>query len=153
MMRCRVPHPLLSRRRDRPSPPLTTAFAATLAAAATAALRAAAAASAAAAAVAATLNTTPIGGKKGEYYREDLWNLKYLRHFKWDHLTEKVAYERRVREQKLRLETMQVRRRLPFNLSICSMLLRATAWCVVLAARVRLPSTNSNSLVRFEKRR
>lgn len=40
----------------------------------------------------------------------DLWNLKYLHKFKWSHLTEKVAYERRVREQKLRVEMMQARR-------------------------------------------
>lgn len=40
----------------------------------------------------------------------DLWNLKYLSKFKWSHLTEKVAYERRVREQKLRVEMMQARR-------------------------------------------
>ena len=39
-----------------------------------------------------------------------LWNLKYLNKFKWSHLTEKVAYERRVREQKLRVEMMQARR-------------------------------------------
>jgi ESF2/ABP1 family protein len=36
--------------------------------------------------------------------------LKYLHKFKWSHLTEKVAYERRVREQKLRVEMMQARR-------------------------------------------
>ena len=36
--------------------------------------------------------------------------LKYLSKFQWSHLTEKVAYERRVREQKLRLETMQARK-------------------------------------------
>ena len=40
----------------------------------------------------------------------DLWNLKYLNKFQWSHLTEKVAYERRVREQKLRVEMMQARR-------------------------------------------
>eukprot|EP00980_Cylindrotheca_fusiformis_P029505 scaffold23496_cov188-Cylindrotheca_fusiformis.AAC.3 len=40
----------------------------------------------------------------------DLWNLKYLSKFKWSHLTEKVAYERRVREQKLRIEMMHARR-------------------------------------------
>ena len=40
----------------------------------------------------------------------DLWNLKYLHKFQWSHLTEKVAYERRVREQKLRVEMMQARR-------------------------------------------
>ena len=43
-------------------------------------------------------------------YVGELWNLKYLHKFKWSHLTEKVAYERRVREQKLRVEMMQARR-------------------------------------------
>jgi ESF2/ABP1 family protein len=33
-----------------------------------------------------------------------------LNKFKWSHLTEKVAYERRVREQKLRIEMMHARR-------------------------------------------
>lgn len=61
-------------------------------------------------AIAESLNNTLIGGKKRNYYHDDIWNLKYLRKFKWDHLTEKVAYERRVRSQKLRLETMQAKR-------------------------------------------
>eukprot|EP01084_Bolivina_argentea_P283939 486449_1 len=41
-------------------------------------------------AVARGLNNTQIGGKKRDFYREDIWNLKYLKGFKWDHLTEKV---------------------------------------------------------------
>ncbi|CAM9168138.1 unnamed protein product, partial [Ectocarpus sp. 4 AP-2014] len=61
-------------------------------------------------ATAESLNNTLIGGRKRNYYHDDMWNLKYLRKFKWDHLTEKVAYERRVRSQKLRLETMQAKR-------------------------------------------
>jgi ESF2/ABP1 family protein len=36
--------------------------------------------------------------------------VKYLNKFKWSHLTERVAYERRVREQKLRVEMTQARR-------------------------------------------
>ena len=36
--------------------------------------------------------------------------MQYLKGFKWSHLTEKVAYERRIREQKLRIEMMEVRR-------------------------------------------
>jgi ESF2/ABP1 family protein len=43
-------------------------------------------------------------------FEGDLWNVKYLNKFKWSHLTEKVAYERRVREQKLRIEMMHARR-------------------------------------------
>ncbi|CAB9508569.1 Activator of basal transcription 1 [Seminavis robusta] len=60
--------------------------------------------------VAQNLNTTPISNYKRSSHYGDLWNLKYLHKFKWSHLTEKVAYERRVREQKLRVEMLQARR-------------------------------------------
>lgn len=60
--------------------------------------------------VAKNLNNTPISNRKRDYHCGDLWNLKYLTKFQWSHLTEKVAYERRVREQKLRVEMMQARR-------------------------------------------
>lgn len=56
--------------------------------------------------VAASLNNTRIGGKKGSFYHDDVWNLKYLKHFKWDYLTEKMAYEKRVKEMKLRAAMM-----------------------------------------------
>jgi ESF2/ABP1 family protein len=57
-----------------------------------------------------TLNNTQMSNVKRNPHYGDLWCIKYLRSFKWSHLTEKVAYERRVREQKLRLETMQARK-------------------------------------------
>ena len=60
--------------------------------------------------VAESLNNTPIGGRKGDFYRDDTWNLKYLKQFKWEYLTEKVAYERRVREQKVKASMMQAKR-------------------------------------------
>ena len=60
--------------------------------------------------VARSLHMQKIGGKKRSFYREDLWNLKYLRHFTWSHLTEKKAYERRVREHKLRLEMVTAKK-------------------------------------------
>lgn len=60
--------------------------------------------------VAKMLNTTQIGGRKRDYYHDDLWNLKYLKGFKWDHLTEKVAYENRIRDQKLRMEIAQAKK-------------------------------------------
>ena len=62
--------------------------------------------------VAQALNNTAISHAKGRHVlqSDDLWNLKYLHRFSWSHLTEKVAYERRVQEQKLRLETMQARK-------------------------------------------
>jgi ESF2/ABP1 family protein len=52
--------------------------------------------------VAKTLNGNRIGTKKGDFYYDDLWNLKYLKGFKWEFLTEKIAYERRIRDNKLR---------------------------------------------------
>lgn len=51
--------------------------------------------------VAASLNTTRIGEGR---YAEDLWSIKYLKGFEWRHLTEKKAYDKRVREEKLRVE-------------------------------------------------
>jgi ESF2/ABP1 family protein len=60
--------------------------------------------------VALSLNNTPISMQKRNVHYGELWNLKYLHKFKWSHLTEKVAYERRVREQKLRVELMQAKR-------------------------------------------
>jgi ESF2/ABP1 family protein len=60
--------------------------------------------------VANSLNNTVIANRKHDPHFGDLWNLKYLPKFQWSHLTEKVAYERRVREQKLRMETMQARK-------------------------------------------
>lgn len=60
--------------------------------------------------VAASLNNTPITNHKRSVHYDDLWNLKYLKKFQWDFLTEKVAYERRVREQKLRIEMVNARK-------------------------------------------
>lgn len=60
--------------------------------------------------VALSLNNTSIGATKGDYYHDDLWNLKYLKGFKWDQLTEKFAYERRVREHKLQAFMLQAKR-------------------------------------------
>ena len=57
--------------------------------------------------VAESLNNSCIGGKKGSFYHDDIWNIKYLKNFKWDYLTEKLAYERRVMENKLNLALMQ----------------------------------------------
>ena len=41
--------------------------------------------------VAKSLNTTIIGGNKNSYYHDDMWNIKYLPKFKWNHLTERIG--------------------------------------------------------------
>jgi len=61
-------------------------------------------------AVARSLNTTNIGGKKRYYYHDDIWNIKYLPKFKWGHISEKLAYEKASREQRMRTEISQAKR-------------------------------------------
>jgi len=41
--------------------------------------------------VAAMLNGNQMGGKRRSAYHYDLWSLKYLPKFKWDHLTEEIG--------------------------------------------------------------
>ena len=51
-----------------------------------------------------TLNGEIIGGKKGGWYHDDLWNIKYLRGFKWSDLMEQVQGQERMREGRIRAE-------------------------------------------------
>eukprot|EP00457_Paulinella_chromatophora_P012472 gb/GEZN01012682.1/.p1 GENE.gb/GEZN01012682.1/~~gb/GEZN01012682.1/.p1 ORF type:complete len:246 (+),score=37.44 gb/GEZN01012682.1/:253-990(+) len=67
--------------------------------------------------VARALNNTAIGGKKRSFYCEDMWNLKYLRKFKWTHLTEKIAYEKQMRDTRIRKEMTQASKESTFYLS------------------------------------
>lgn len=60
--------------------------------------------------VAESLNNTLIGGKKGSFYHDDTWNIKYLKNFKWDYLTEKFAYERKIQENKMKLAMAHAKR-------------------------------------------
>ncbi|KAK3353240.1 hypothetical protein B0T25DRAFT_206425 [Lasiosphaeria hispida] len=50
------------------------------------------------------LNAQTIGGKKGTYYRDDIWNLLYLSGFKWHNLTEQIAAENAERASRMRAE-------------------------------------------------
>ncbi|TKA77417.1 hypothetical protein B0A55_04819 [Friedmanniomyces simplex] len=59
---------------------------------------------------AATLNGEIFGGKKGGFYRDDMWNVKYLRGFKWTHLTEQIANENAERVARLREEVRRTRK-------------------------------------------
>lgn len=39
--------------------------------------------------------------KKNSFYSEDTWNIRYLPKFKWENLTEKFAYDAKMRKQKM----------------------------------------------------
>jgi len=60
--------------------------------------------------VADTLNRNPVGGKRRSKAHDELWNIKYLPRFKWIHLSERLAYESAVKQQRLRTEISQVKR-------------------------------------------
>ncbi|GAB7355945.1 hypothetical protein MBLNU459_g6581t1 [Dothideomycetes sp. NU459] len=60
--------------------------------------------------VAESLNGNIIGGKKGNFYHDDLWNIKYLNGFKWHHLTDQIANENAERAARLRAEISKTRR-------------------------------------------
>ncbi|KAG8079496.1 hypothetical protein GUJ93_ZPchr0007g4298 [Zizania palustris] len=54
--------------------------------------------------VANLLNGEQIGGKKRSPFFYDIWNIKYLKKFKWDDLVGEIAEKTHIREQKLNLE-------------------------------------------------
>ncbi|EGX91227.1 U3 snoRNP-associated protein Esf2 [Cordyceps militaris CM01] len=60
--------------------------------------------------VCALLNARTVGGKKGTYYRDDLWNLLYLKGFKWHNLTEQIATENAERASRMRAEISKTSR-------------------------------------------
>lgn len=56
---------------------------------------------------ASTLNGNIIGGKKGNFYHDDILNVKYLPGFKWADLTEQIARENDIRQAKFEMEMSQ----------------------------------------------
>ena len=58
--------------------------------------------------IAEAYNAKPMGGPKRNRYAEDLWTLKYLKGFKWSHLTEKIGL---LTIQRARAGILSVRRR------------------------------------------
>ena len=56
------------------------------------------------------LNAQTIGGKKGTYYRDDLWSLLYLKGFKWHHLTEQINTETAERASRMQAEISKTKR-------------------------------------------
>jgi ESF2/ABP1 family protein len=54
--------------------------------------------------------------KKNSYYKDDFWTIKYLPKFKWENLTEKLAYDARVRKEKLNMEMKKASKKKEFYL-------------------------------------
>lgn len=65
--------------------------------------------------VAKTLNGTPLqyGRKRGKMNGQ-IWSIKYLHRFKWAHLTEQLAHDRAVKEQKRQFEMGQAKKQVEF---------------------------------------
>ncbi|CAM9440944.1 activator of basal transcription 1 [Lampetra fluviatilis] len=60
------------------------------------------------------LNNNRITTRKRSRFYDDLWSLKYLHRFRWAHLSERLAYERTVRNQRLRTEIAQAKKETGF---------------------------------------
>lgn len=60
--------------------------------------------------VATNLNMTQVGGKKRSKSHDTNWNIKYLPGFKWTNLSERLAYEKAVHQQRMRTEISQAKR-------------------------------------------
>ncbi|CCH41265.1 Pre-rRNA-processing protein [Wickerhamomyces ciferrii] len=54
-----------------------------------------------------TLNGNKLGGKKGNFYYDDIMNVKYLSGFKWADLTAQISAENEARQSKLQMEISQ----------------------------------------------
>uniref|UniRef100_UPI0037E8B629 activator of basal transcription 1 n=1 Tax=Semicossyphus pulcher TaxID=241346 RepID=UPI0037E8B629 len=67
--------------------------------------------------VAASLHNTPMGTRKRQRFTSDLWSIKYLHRFQWTHLSERLAYEQTVLQQRLRTEVSQAKRETNFYLN------------------------------------
>ncbi|XP_013855460.1 activator of basal transcription 1 [Austrofundulus limnaeus] len=67
--------------------------------------------------VAVSLHNTPMGTRRRQRFFSDLWNMKYLHRFQWTHLSERLAYEQTVLQQRLRAEVSQAKRETNFYLN------------------------------------
>ncbi|CAK9090192.1 unnamed protein product [Durusdinium trenchii] len=67
--------------------------------------------------VAATLHGSTIGGKKRHnFFRDDMWNMRYLPGFKWHMLKEGAIYDQQVRKARLQQKISQATRENSFYL-------------------------------------
>merc|ERR1712032_820651 len=49
-----------------------------------------------------SLNGQTMGGDKRNYWRDDVWNIKYLPKFKWYHLAETITYANAIKTEKMK---------------------------------------------------
>lgn len=63
------------------------------------------------------LNGQPMGAKKRSRFHDDLWSLRYLRGFRWEHLNESGGDARRERTNRVRAEVAAGRREKAFFLA------------------------------------
>lgn len=63
------------------------------------------------------LNGQPMGTKKRSRFHDDLWSLRYLRGFRWEHLNEAGGDARRERTNRVRAEVAAGRREKAFYLA------------------------------------
>ena len=56
-----------------------------------------------------------MGGKKRHNkFHDDRWNLRYLKGFKWANLTEKLVYDQKMREQRLKADMSRANKELQY---------------------------------------
>ncbi|KAL3059411.1 hypothetical protein OYC64_014093 [Pagothenia borchgrevinki] len=58
-----------------------------------------------------------MGTRKRQRFASDLWCIKYLHRFQWTHLSERLAFEQTVQQQRLRTEVSQAKRETNFYLN------------------------------------
>lgn len=65
--------------------------------------------------VAETLNGTPLQyGRKRCKMNGQIWSIEYLHKFKWNHLTEKLAHDNALKEQRRKFEMSQAKKEVSF---------------------------------------
>lgn len=65
--------------------------------------------------VAQTLNGATLNyGRKNSRINGQVWSIKYLHRFKWCHLTEQLAHDKAVKDQKRRFEMSQTKKQVDF---------------------------------------
>lgn len=69
--------------------------------------------------VARLLTNTRVSDKKRSKQYDHIWNIKYLKNFKWAYLHERLAYEKAARRHKLRTEIQLAKKKsVSFSLNL-----------------------------------